>query len=129
MAFGAEDLDIFLQTILGGKYIRYVPDAIAWHEHRRSYQDLRWQLFTYGAGFTAFLTKSSLGDFRIALDLLRLAPRVISSRLLAGKQEEGAGHRLPKELRRLELLGFLYGPIAYARSVLRLRRRATVGKS
>ena len=129
MAFGAEDLDIFLQTILGGKYIRYVPGAIAWHEHRRSYQDLRWQLFTYGAGFTALLTKWSLGDFRIALDLLRLAPRVISSRSLAGKDEEGGSHRLPKELRRLELLGFLYGPIAYTRSVLHLRRLATVGKS
>ena len=129
MAFGAEDLDIFLQTILRGKYIRYVPDAIAWHEHRRSYQDLRWQLFTYGAGFTALLTKSSLGDFRIALDLLRLAPRVISPRLLADKHGEGGGHRLPKELRRLELLGFLYGPIAYTRSVLGLRRLATVGKS
>ncbi len=37
MAFGAEDLDIFLQTILGGKFIQYVPGAIAWHEHRRSY--------------------------------------------------------------------------------------------
>lgn len=129
MAFGAEDLDIFLQTILGGKYIRYVPGAIAWHEHRRSYQDLRWQLFTYGAGFTALLTKYSLGDFRIALDLLRLAPRVITSRLLAGKREEVESHRLPKELRRLEVLGFLYGPIAYTRSVIRLRRLATVEKS
>jgi len=129
MAFGAEDLDIFLQTILGGKYIRYVPGAIAWHEHRRSYQDLRWQLFTYGAGFTALLTKWCLGDFRIALDLLGLAPRVISARLRAGKHEEGESNRLPKELRRLELLGFLYGPIAYTRSVLRLRRLATVGKS
>ena len=79
----------FLRTILGGKSIRYVPGAIAWHEHRHSYQDLRWQLFTYGAGFSALLTKWSLQDFRIALDLLRLAPRVVTSRLRTGQPEDG----------------------------------------
>ena len=128
-AFGAEDLDIFLQTILHGKYIRYVPSAIAWHEHRRSYQDLRWQLFTYGAGFTALLTKWTLHDYRIALDLARLAPRLVSARLRADTPEDGGSHRLPKDLRRLELFGFLYGPIALIRSVVELRRSTLVDKS
>ena len=124
MAFGAEDLDIFLETILKGRYIRYVPRAIAWHEHRRSYQDLRWQLFTYGAGFTALMTKWSLKDFRIATDLLRLAPKAIFSSLRPGTAREGGSHHLPGDLRRVEVLGYFYGPIAYARSVLRLRSQA-----
>ncbi len=129
MAFGAEDLDIIMQTILGGKFIQYVPGAIAWHEHRRSYPDLRWQLFTYGAGFTALLTKWSIKDFRILLDLLRLAPRVVTSRLQKVPSVEGGSHRLSKELRRLELLGFLYGPIAYLRSAVHLRRLGSAEKS
>lgn len=124
MAFGAEDLDVFLRTILGGKSIRYAPDAIAWHEHRRSHQELRWQLFTYGAGFTALLTKWLLRDYRVSLKLALLAPKVIVSSLRTGNNAESGSHRLSKELRRLELLGFLYGPIAYARSALKTRRGA-----
>jgi len=129
LAFGAEDLDIFLRAILGGKSIRYVPSAIAWHEHRRTYQDLRWQLFTYGAGFTALLTKWSFGNVRIAFDLLRFIPRALASRLRGGRPDETGSHRLPSELRRLEFLGYLYGPIAYLRSVLHFRRTVAVGKS
>lgn len=120
-AFGAEDLDIFLQTIFSGKSIRYVPLAIAWHEHRRSYEDLRWQLFTYGAGFTAFLTKWALSDFHIALDLARLAPRLISARLRPPPEPKHKEGLMPRDLRRLEWLGFLYGPIAFSRSALRQR--------
>ena len=121
-AFGAEDLDMFLQTILSGRDIRYVPVAIAWHEHRRSYEELRWQLFTYGAGFTALLTKWALGDFRIALDLIRLAPRVVSPALVPSRKEVKSGPVLPADLRRLEWLGFVYGPIAFSRSVFHERQ-------
>ena len=129
LAFGAEDLDIFFQTIFSGKSIRYVPVAIAWHEHRRSYQDLRWQLFTYGAGFTAFLTKWVLADFHIALDLLRLAPRVISARLSPAMISEHKEGLMPRDLRRLERLGFVYGPIAFSRSVVHQRHPVGIWKS
>ncbi len=75
------------------------------------------------------MTKWSIKDFRILLDLLRLAPRVVTSRLQKAPSVEGGSHRLSKELRRLELLGFLYGPIAYIRSAVRLRRLGPAQKS
>lgn len=122
-AFGAEDLDIFLRLILDGKSIRYEPSAIAWHEHRRSYDDLRWQMFTYGAGFTAMLTKWYFSNLRAALDLTLAAPRVLVS--LVGvkvRSDKSKGESLPAELVRLERLGFIYGPIGFLRSALSNRR-------
>ena len=115
-AFGAEDLDVFLQIIESGKQIRYVPDAIAWHEHRRSYVDLRWQMFTYGAGLTAFLTKLIVTDRRVAGRILRRVPRVLG--LLHQQSNEASAETVPRDLRRLERLGYLYGPIAFVRSAV-----------
>jgi len=119
-AFGAEDLDLFLKFIMSGKKIRYVPVAVAWHEHRRSYEDLRWQMFTYGAGSTALLTKWLLTDHRVALHFVRLVPKIV--RLLRHQSSEANVEAVPSDLRRLERLGYLYGPMAYLRSAF-VRRR------
>jgi glycosyltransferase involved in cell wall biosynthesis len=130
LAFGAEDLDMFLRVILRGNYIRYVPGAISWHEHRRSYEELRWQLFTYGAAFTALLTKWITSDVRVSIDLARMVPKFLAGSI--GKLRSGSKPAtpfptetvttFPNELRRLERVGFAYGPIAYFRSVRRERR-------
>ncbi len=115
-SYGAEDLDAFFAVIRRGQSIRYVPDAIAWHAHRRDYSEVRWQLFTYGVGFSAFLTKWILTDPRILVDLVRMA---FTSLLRPGAprhEDEGGSHLLPRHLRRLERLGYLYGPWAYLRS-------------
>jgi O-antigen biosynthesis protein len=124
-AFGAEDLDAFLSVILHGFRIVYEPRAVVWHEHRRDFPDLYWQVFTYSAGFTALLLKWALRDRRVALDLARRVPRLLPAALLAahrGGSEAGCGD-YPSQLRWLERLGYLYGPVAYVRS-----RRATLHK-
>lgn len=120
LAFGAEDLDVFLKIIESGKRIRYVPVAIAWHEHRRSYPDLRWQMFTYGAGFAALLTKWIFTDRRVGIHIIRRIPRVLG--LLRQQTNEASAETVPRDLRRLERLGYLYGPIAFLRSAVALRR-------
>jgi len=126
LAYGAEDLDLFVKFILSGKKIRYVPVAIAWHEHRRSYGDLRWQMFTYGAGSTGLLTKWMLTDRRVTLLLVRLVPKILS--LLRHQMSEASDKTVPSDLRRLERFGYIYGPIAYLRSAFADRWDRSAGR-
>jgi hypothetical protein len=126
-AFGAEDLDLFLSVILRGQRILYEPRAVVRHEHRRDFPELYWQVFTYSAGFVALLLKWALADRRVAADLARRIPRLLPAALLAahrGGAEAGVGD-YPSQLRWLERLGFLYGPVAFLRS--RLRGRSAAG--
>jgi GT2 family glycosyltransferase len=122
-AFGAEDLDLFLGLVLAGHRIAYRPGATVRHAHRDEWGDLYWQVFTYSAGFTAFLTKWALSDAGVALDLARRVPALVPAALLArrrGSATDGIGD-YPRALRWLERCGYLYGPVAYLRA--RLRRR------
>ena len=119
--FGAEDLDVFLTVIRSGYRIHYTPTALAWHEHRRTFAELRWQIFTYGVGLTAYLTKWIVKDPRILIDLGRAAWK--HRRRLGEKSPRvDLGHPFPPELRRLERMGYLYGPFAWVRSLLTIRR-------
>jgi len=123
-AFGAEDLDAFLRVILGGERILYEPRAVVRHEHRREFSELYWQVFTYSAGFVALLVKWALADRRVAADMARRIPRLLPAALFAthrGGAEANIG-AYPSELRWLERLGFLYGPVAYVRSRVCQRR-------
>lgn len=122
--FGGEDLDIFLDVIFQGRRIRYQPSAIAWHEHRRSYEDVQWQVFGYGAGLTAVLTKWSLQHPGVASDLLKRVPLVLPRALLPRRADAPGGSELPVGLSRLERIGFFYGPISYFRACLMEARRS-----
>jgi len=125
-AFAAEDLDAFLSIILAGYRILYEPRAVVRHEHRRDFPDLYWQVFTYAAGFTALLLKWALADRGVALDLARRVPRLLPAALFASHRsgaEAGCGD-YPAQLRWLERLGLLYGPVAYGRSRMQHRRKA-----
>jgi glycosyltransferase involved in cell wall biosynthesis len=117
-AFGAEDLDLFLAVILGGRQIAYQPSAVVRHAHRGEFAELYWQVFTYSAGLTALLTKRALSDRHIAGDMARRVPRLLPAAFLKSHRsgaEVGVGEYLP-QLRWLERAGYLYGPIAYLRT-------------
>jgi len=124
-AFGAEDLDLFLAAIRTGRRIVYEPSAVVRHAHRATYQDLYWQVFTYSAGFTAYLTKWAVRDRRVRRELLGRVPGLLPSALLDRQRGPAAtdGPEYPPTLRWLERAGYLYGPVAYARSRWRSRRR------
>ncbi|MBV9087228.1 MAG: glycosyltransferase family 2 protein [Acidobacteriaceae bacterium] len=55
---GAGDLDMFHRVLAAGLTIRYEPEALVRHRHRRSYAGLRRQLRDNGKSYGVFLIKA-----------------------------------------------------------------------
>ena len=124
-AFGAEDQDAFVSLLRRGKRLLYEPAALVHHRHRGDYSALRWQIFTYGAGLSAALVHWALKERAVAVELTRRVladlPQVMRGGYRA-QSLQSASEAFPSNLRTLERLGYLYGPVAYARAVVRDRR-------
>lgn len=120
LAYGGEDLDLFIRVLRAGRSIVYDPSAIVWHTHRSDARALRRQLFSYGAGLTAFATKYVADPSTRGEILSRLRAGVRHLRL-KWKQARTSG-RTPRFLVVTEALGMVFGPVAYFRSRRLLRR-------
>lgn len=120
MALAGEDIDAMSAAILRGGSLVYEPRSVCWHEHRRSEQALRRQLFNYGVGSTALLTKALVHDRRFLAAAARSAGTVADPR--RRKREHALSGTQLRELVRLELGGMLRGPWRYLRSVRRAHR-------
>lgn len=110
---GGEDLDWFLRTLTGGFALAYEPSAVVWHRHRRDLEALRDQLYGYGTGLTAYLTKQAL----TRRGFVEIAKRLVKGAALierANRQSVDAG--IDRALLRRELVGMLHGPVLYARA-------------
>jgi GT2 family glycosyltransferase len=117
-AVGGEDLDLYIRLLQEGHAVAYEPGAIVWHAHPDGAVKLRRQVYRYGVGLAATLTKQLVvGPERRAL--LRTVPAGIrylrdpTSRKNAGKT---AGY--PRRLDWLERLGMLVGPAAFGASMV-----------
>lgn len=114
---GGEDLDLLARLILTGGTLVYRPDALVRHEHRDSVVELRSQMFTYGAGNTAVITKWALRNPDLRRALLRLV-------LTAARPSSGSAARTgadadsqpPTWLRRTIRFGYVAGPWLWLRS-------------
>jgi O-antigen biosynthesis protein len=116
-----EDIDAISHAILSGGRVVYEPRSLCWHEHRRDQQALGGQVFNYGAGLTAALTKAVLHDPRFLLAAARSIPvawRLRRRHSLQGPRPAAA----PPELAHIERRGMLRGPLLYAKSVAAVRR-------
>ncbi|MFD8320000.1 glycosyltransferase family 2 protein [Kitasatospora purpeofusca] len=122
-ARGGEDLLAFLQVLIAGHTVVYRPDALVWHPHRRSMEALSTQVFGFGVGFGAYLTAAVRHRPELLAALLARVPRGVRQTLRRGTPAGGRRDPLMAHLGRLELLGLLYGPLCYLRSV-RCQRRA-----
>jgi GT2 family glycosyltransferase len=124
-ARGGDDLSAFFEVLQAGRSIVYEPAAIVHHRHARDYEALRRQVFGYGVGLTAYLTKSLLDRPRLLPWAARRLPRA-AAHVLRLKSPKNA--RLPRDypraLMRLERLGMLAGPVAYLASRHGVRRHA-----
>ena len=119
LARSGSDVEAFSHLLLRGGRLAYQPGAICWHTHRREESQLRRQLLDYGVGLTAILTKWCIRHPPLLWSILRAVPTA-----LAGAPAARPGQRpgLPKYLRRLEMRGYLLGPLLYLRSVRWARR-------
>jgi GT2 family glycosyltransferase len=123
---GGEDFAAFLQVVTQGYKLVYEPTALVYHQHRRDYPGLRKQIYHYGTGATAYLTKSILDNPRLLFDLVSKLPyglfRFLHARS-SKSSEKSASY--PKELIRLELKGMLDGPLAYISNRYAARKTVT----
>ncbi|MGW7363126.1 glycosyltransferase [Streptomyces sp. NPDC054841] len=132
-ARGGDDLYAFARILADGHRLRYTPDALIWHHHRETPQDLRNQAYGYGAGLTAYLTALLARRPALLPALLARVPRGLAharamtahrdadDRTDVPGQHGTHSHPWPRSLSRLERRGMLYGPIGYARARRRVR--------
>ncbi|MFF8412190.1 glycosyltransferase [Streptomyces omiyaensis] len=129
-AKGGDDLYAFVAVLAAGYRLRYTPDALVWHHHRETWQDLRNQAYGYGAGLTAYLTATLVRRPALLPALLARVPRGLAHArtMTAGRgAADGDGvpgehgtrhHPWPTSLSRLERRGMLYGPVGYLKARL-----------
>jgi GT2 family glycosyltransferase len=121
-----EETDAFSRAILRGGRIVYEPRALSWHQHRRDDEALREQIFGYGVGVGALVSKALTHDARFhraaSRQLLPLRTRAIAP---------SAGRRDPRvagaddssgELLKARRSGIVQGPLRYAQALGRARK-------
>ena len=59
---GGGDLDIFYRLVRAGYPLVREPDLLVFHQHRREYAQLRHQMWTWGLGSMAYVSKSWRAD-------------------------------------------------------------------
>jgi glycosyltransferase involved in cell wall biosynthesis len=102
---GGEDLDIFVRLLRGGYEISYEPSALVWHTHRVEDSQLRGQMFGYGLGLTAYLTKFAIAPetreevARRAIGMIWHAAKLFQRSREASAQATTAGGLTGAELR------------------------------
>ena len=115
---GGEDLDIFVRVLAGARAIAYEPAAIVWHHHRADRAGLLSQMYGYGAGLSAFITKCLVRP-ETRRDVLRRVPAGLRRAIRIGGEtgERLAGRtKAPAGVRQREWAGWLAGPSLYLRS-------------
>ncbi len=123
-AHGGEDIDVLRRAITAGHGLLYEPAALMWHNHRRSYLALRTQMFRYGVGLSATITKWIIESPRTARDILRRLPYGLYYLAYPASNKNARKTGLfPKQLSSLEILGVLCGPFCYAKSRCITKRR------
>ncbi len=116
-ARGGDDLAAFFEVLQRGHRLVYEPGAVVAHRHARDASVLRRQMYGYGVGLTAYLTKCVLDRPGLLPAALRGLPAAAAHVLRPGSDKNArlpAG--FPPELIRAERLGMLAGPFAYLAS-------------
>ena len=115
---GGEDLELFRRAVLRGGTIVYDPTAVVGHHHRADHEALREQMFGYGSGMAAIVTKLFLDGGAPARALLGRLPTAF--RMLLAPEEnrfaDGAPP-MPRDLKLTELYGYLCGPFLYVKAI------------
>lgn len=123
IARGAEDLKVFVEVLLHGGTVAFVPSALVRHSHRRTPREFREQVFGYGVGLTALYCVLVVEDPRHLGRILRRLPRGLKMFFFPSiPRSLSAAPVYPRSAPWVHALGMAYGPLAYARSALAVRR-------
>jgi GT2 family glycosyltransferase len=99
LALAGADIESFTHIVRQGGRLVYEPRAIVWHDHRRDEASLGRQLFNYGVGSTAIMTKWLLRDPRVIVAVARAAWMLAARPLAACRGHTGEGTRELSRLR------------------------------
>jgi glycosyltransferase involved in cell wall biosynthesis len=120
-ARGGEDLDIFVRVILAGGRICYLPSALIWHQHRADNQALAEQVYAYGHGLGAYLTKRLIiRDMPVSM----LARGFGQSAVVAGRMRQATQASQYRSRGKRLALSEAWGVVAGACTYYRTARRA-----
>ena len=112
----SQDIAVFFQVITRGYTLVFEPASLVYHLHRRTYSELQKQIYNYGVGLTAYLTKSFLDNPRLLFDFIAQLVYAPSLLLRTHSPHRRKSALYPKELIRAKRKGMLYGPLAYVQS-------------
>jgi glycosyltransferase involved in cell wall biosynthesis len=119
---GGEDIDMSMKLVLAQGTFAFEPRAKVRHQHRDSDEAFFTQVFGYGTGLTAMLTKLVFHDPRHLFKMARRFPRGLRVLLKPrDKRSPSAYATYPRKTYAYHFLGMAYGPFAYLRSVARYR--------
>jgi GT2 family glycosyltransferase len=120
---GGGDLDIFYRVIRAGYPLVYEPKYLVFHQHRREYEKLRRQYWTWGLGFMAFVVKSYYTDSSQRSQFRRLVWWWIKDQFQQLRNSLMGKHILPPEMIWAEFWGGVMGLFGeYHRSVKRIEK-------
>ncbi|MDX2675852.1 glycosyltransferase [Streptomyces sp. NY05-11A] len=92
LARGGDDLYGFVRVLAEGHRLHYTPQALVWHRHRETWQDLETQAYGYGAGLTAYLTAILVNRPGLLPAFLARLPRGLAyARSLTASREAASG--------------------------------------
>jgi GT2 family glycosyltransferase len=119
---GGGDTEMFARILAAGYRIVYDPEALSWHRHRSTWEELRRQLYGYElAGFAVWtrslLFEGELGALNQACDWIWRESRTLTHSLLRRPGNTPLGLVLAR------FHGAAVGPWIYLYSRWRLRRR------
>lgn len=119
---GAEDLAAFFDALCAGYEIAYEPRALVYHEHRRTYEELRNQIDWHATGLGAYLMRCLIEQPRMIPKFFTVVPRGFRYGFHADSvRNRNKTQDFPQQLTRTELWSFLRGPYFYVRG--RFERR------
>jgi glycosyltransferase involved in cell wall biosynthesis len=116
-----EDNDMFLRVLAAGHVLIYEPAAVVWHRHRADMAGLVTQVRSYGLGLGAWLTKVACDRSLSPMAFRKLWPAIRHIHGLTVPAHVN-NFDMPSNLRRIQIMSTLRGPLAYARSRRQGRR-------
>ena len=120
-----EDLLVAVDLMVRGGTYAYEPAAVIRHRHRRTEAAFLKQVFSYGTGLTALYTALIAKDPRHLFALARRVPVGVAHLLRSPEARSvSSSPSYPRRTLIYQVVGMVYGPLAYVRSVIRNRLSA-----